>query len=158
MARCKPYLASILVFTLVVISAATVSGAILEKASQLISLVSTAANPLTLSAFKRRLPTGEAAAYTLPPNTVFVLTKLSWNFTATDTNLNGDILFTVGNYYRAQATLVNGYVGAAGATSMGIPISNMSQKVTVSLFGDSAQTPVPGTISIRLVGHTAPNN
>jgi hypothetical protein len=158
MPRPRVYAAAFLALILLCLQVGPARPAILEKASQLISLVITASTPIPLLSFLRRLPSGEAVSYTLPPNTVFVLTKLSWNFTATNTALNGDALFTVGNYFRAKVTLVNGYVGFSSGTSMGIPISNMNQAVTVSMFGDPTQTPVPGTLSIRLVGHTAPDN
>jgi hypothetical protein len=158
MARRRVYAASFLALILICLQVGPARPAILEKASQLITLVRAAANPITLSAFQRRLPNGEAVNYSLPAGTAFVLTKLSWNFTATDTALNGDALFTVGNYYRAKVTLVNGYVGFADGTTVGVPITNMSQAVKVSMFGDPAGTPIPGTFSIRLVGYTAPDN
>jgi hypothetical protein len=64
----------------------------------------------------------------------------------------------VGNYYRFRVTMVNGVCGAVDGTTLGVPITNMSQTVKVSLFGDAAQTPIPGTLSIRLWGYTAPDN
>jgi hypothetical protein len=157
MPRRRIYAAPLLALILVCLQVGPARPGILEKASQLISLVATQDNPINLSNFRRRLPTGETVAYTLPPNTVFVLTKLSWNFTATNTALNGDVLFTVGNYYRFRVTMTNGYCGASDGTTLGVPITNMGQPVKVSLFGDAAQTFIPGTLSIRLVGYTAPN-
>jgi hypothetical protein len=146
-----------LALILVTAVSGTVSPAILEKASQLLTLVRTQANPIALSDFQRRLPNGGLVNYSLPAGTAFVLTKLSWNFTATDPNLSGDVLFTVGNYYRTRLTLVNGYVGNADGIPLGVPITNMSQAVKVTLFGDAAQTPIAGTLSIRLIGYTAPD-
>ena len=158
MPRRRVYVTAFMALLLICLQVELARPAILEKASQLISLVQTAANPITLSAFKRRLPTGEAVDYTLPANTAFVLTKLAWNFTATNTALNGDVLFTVGNYYRFRVTMINGYCSASDGTTLGVPITNMSQAVKVSMFGDPEQPPVAGTLNIRLVGYTAPDN
>jgi hypothetical protein len=157
MPRPRVYAVPLLALLFLCLQAGPVRPGILEKASQLICLVQSAANPIALSAFNRVLPNEEAVAYTLPAGTVFMMTKLNWGFTA-DPSVNGDILLTVGNYYRAKATLVNGRGGASDSTTFGVPITDMSQVVKVSMFGDPAQTPVSGTLSIRLVGYTAPNN
>ena len=157
MLRPRVYAAPLLAVLLICLQVGPVRPAILEKASQLICLVNTAANPIPLSAFIRRLPNADGVLYTLPANTVFVLTKLSWKFTATDTTLNGDALLTVGNYYRFRVTLVNGVCGGNDGTTLGVPITNMSQNVKVSLFGDATGKPIPGTLSIRLWGYTAPD-
>jgi hypothetical protein len=120
--------------------------------------VNTAANPIPLSAFIRRLPNADGVPYTLPAKTAFVMTKLSWRFTATNTGLNGDAILTIGKYYRFRVTLVNGVCSAGDGTTLGVPITDMSQTVKVSLFGDATGTPIPGTLSIRLWGYTAPDN
>lgn len=158
MARRRVIAASFLAVILICLQVGPARPAILEKANQLVNLVKATANPITLSDFQRRLPNGEIVDYSLPAGQVFILTKMSWNFTATATALNGDVLLTVGNYYRAKVTLVDGYGALVDGISPGVPITNMSQAVRVSMFGDPAETPVPGTLSIRLVGYTAPNN
>jgi len=158
MARRRIYPVPFLAVIFFCLQVGTASPGILEKASQLLCLVRTDPNPISLSSFLRRLPNGEAVAYTLPAGTVFMLTKLSWNFVASNTALNGDVLFTVGNYYRMRVTLVNGRGSSSDGTTFGVPISNMSQIVKVSMFGDPAQTPVAGTLSVRLIGYTAPDN
>ena len=109
-------------------------------------------NPIPLSTFLRRLPNEDAVAYTLPAGTVFMMTKLNWAFTADNPALNGDALFTVGNFYRMKATLYNGRAGVNDGTTFGVPITNMSQVVKVSMFGDPTQTPVAGTLYVRLWG------
>jgi hypothetical protein len=157
MPRPKVYAAPFLALILICLQVGPVRSAILEKASQLICLVNTAANPIPLSALIRRLPNADGVPYTLPANTAFVMTKLSWKFAATNTGLNGDVLLTVGNYYRFRATLVNGVCGTVDGTTLGVPITNMSQNIKVSLFGDATGNPIPGTLFIRLWGYTAPN-
>ncbi len=154
----KTWLAFCLTLVLIFTLAGGTESAILEKASQVLVLVETLDNPITLSALKRRLPSGEGVAYSLPVNTAFVLTRLSWNFNAANTGLNGDVLFTIGNYFRAKVTLANGSCGFSDSIPPGIPISDMTKSIKISMFGDSAQTPIPGTMSIRLIGYTAPNN
>jgi hypothetical protein len=162
MPRRRVYAAAFLALVLICLQVGPARPGILEKASQLINLVRTDPNPISLSSFLRCLPNGEAVAYTLPAGSVFMLTKMSWGFTATNTPEgavppDGDILFTVGNYYRAKAKLVNGRAGAVDGTTFGVPISNMSQAVKVSRFDQPGQV-LPGTISIRLIGYTAPDN
>ena len=161
MPRRRVYAALLLALVLICLQVGPVRPAILEKASQLLCLVNTAANPFPLSAFIRRLPNADGVPYTLPANTAFVLTKLSWKFAATTppggVPPSGDVLFTVGNYYRFRATLSNGVCGGNDGTTLGVPIINMSQTVKVSQFGDASGTPIPGTISIRVWGYTAPD-
>jgi hypothetical protein len=154
----KPWLAFCLTLVLIFTLAAGTESAILEKASQVLVLVQTLDNPVTLSALKRRLPSGEGAAYSLPANTAFIITRISWSFTAANASLNGDALFTIGNYFRAKVTLVNGSCGFSDVIPPGIPIADMSKSLKISLFGDPAQTPVPGTLALRLTGFTAPSN
>jgi hypothetical protein len=156
MPRPRVYAAPFLAVLLICLQVGPVRPAILEKASQLICLVNTAANPIPLSAFIRRMPDESGVLYILPANTAFILTKLSWKFTATNTALNGDALLTIGNYYRFRVTLVNGVCGGNDGTTLGVPITNMNQTVKVSLF--ESATAIPGTLSIRLWGYTAPDN
>ena len=155
MPRPRVYAAPFLAVLLICLQVGPVRPAILEKASQLICLVNTAANPIHLSDFIRRMPDETGVPYTLPANTALVLTKISWKFTATDTELNGDALLTIGNYYRFRVTLVNGACSANDGTTLGVPITNMSQPVKVSLFGSA--TAIPGTLSMRIWGYTAPD-
>ena len=136
-------LTAFLAVLLICLQVGLARSAILEKASQLICLVRTDPNPIPLSSFLRRLPNGEAVAYTLPAGTVFMLTKLNWGFTADNPALNGDVLLTIGNYYRFKVTLVNGRGGSSDGTTLGVPITNMNQVVKVSMFDDPAQTPWP---------------
>jgi hypothetical protein len=157
MLRPRVYAAPLLAVLLICLQVGPASPAILEKASQLICLVNTAANPIPLSAFIRRMPDESGVPYTLPANTAFVMTKLSWKFAATSTALNGDAILTIGNYYRIRVTLVNGVCSANDGTTLGVPITNMSQTAKVSLLGDATGTPIPGTLFIRLWGYTAPD-
>jgi hypothetical protein len=157
MPRPRVYAAPFLAVLLICLQVGPVRPAILEKASQLLCLVNTAANPIPLSAFIRRMPDESGVTYSLPANTAFVLTKLSWKFTATNTALNGDALLTIGNYYRIRITLVNGVCGANDGLTMGVPITDMNQPVKVSLFGDETGTPIQGMLAIRLWGYTAPD-
>jgi hypothetical protein len=156
MLRPRVYAAPFLAVLLICLQVGPVRPAILEKASQLVCLVNTATNPIPLSAFIRRMPDESGVPYTLPANTAFILTKLSWKFTATNTGLNGDALITIGNHYRFRVTLVNGVGGANDGLTLGVPITDMSQTVKVSLFGGSTD-PIPGTLFIRLWGYTAPD-
>jgi len=156
MLRRRVYAAPLVAVLLICLHVGPARPAILEKASQLVCLVNTAANPIPLWAFIRRLPNESGVPYTLPPNTAFILTKLSWKFVATNTALNGDALLTIGNYYRFRATLVNGACSGGDGTTLGVPITNMEQTAKVSLFGGSTD-PIPGTLFIRLWGYTAPD-
>jgi hypothetical protein len=158
MPRRRVYVTAFLVVLMLCLQVGPARPGILEKASQLLCLVRTDPNPIPLSSFLRRLPNEEAVAYTLPAGTVFMATKLNWAFTPDNPALTGDVLFTVGNYYRMKATLYNGRAGVNDGTTFGVPISNMSQVVKVSMFGDPTQTPVAGTLSVRLLGYTAPDN
>jgi hypothetical protein len=158
MPRRRVYVTVFLALLLLCLQVGAANPGILEKASQLLCLVRTDPNPIPLSSFIRRLPDESGVPYTLPAGTVFMATKLNWSFTASNSALTGDVLFTVGNYYRIKATLYNGRASGSDGTTFGVPISNMSQVVKVSVFGDPAQTPVAGTLSVRLLGYTAPAN
>lgn len=152
------FVAPLVGLILVLGQAGVTTPAILERASQLLNLQGALANPTTLSDMQKRLPDGSSQPFSLPANTAFLLSNAIWHFQATDTNLNGDALLTVGNYYRTRVTMVNGFIGAGDNIPFGIPITDFSQKISVCLFGDASQTPIPGTLYIRLLGFTAPNN
>jgi hypothetical protein len=154
----KVFVVALLGLSLVLGQAGLTSPAILERASQLLNLNNVLANPITLSAMKQRLPSGGTVAYTLPSGQAFLLTKTSWHITASDLTLSGDVLMTIGNYYQIRLTMVNGIVGSSDNLLPGIPIADFSQKISVCMFGDASKTPITGTISIRLLGYTAPNN
>lgn len=143
---------------LVLCQAGLTSPAILERASQLLNISNKLANPIALSAMVQHFPNGNTQAFSLPTNTVFLLTRTIWHFQATDTHLNGDALLTIGNYHRVRVTMVNGFIGGGEDIPLGIPITDLSQKISVCLFVDAGQTAIPGTLSIRLLGFTAPNN
>ena len=153
----KVFVAPLLGLVLVLGQAGVTSPAILERASQVINLQDALANPITLSDMKQRLPNGNYQTFSLPANTAFLLTNTIWHFQASS-NLNGDALLTIGNYYRARVTMVNGAIGAGDSIPFGIPITDLSQNISVCMFGDEDQTPIDGTLSIRLLGFTAPNN
>ncbi len=147
---------------LVLAQARVTSPAIFERPSQILVLAKTSANPITISSMSRSLPDNTyTSGYSLPPNTVFLLTKVSMNFTTTDTSYTGDVLFTIGDYYRFRLTIPGsapGFIGLNENLPLGIPISDLSKQILIYQYGDSTQTPVAGSISIRLFGYTAPNN
>ena len=53
--------------------------------------------------------------------------------------------------------MVNGVCSVGDGTTLGVPITDMSQTVKVSLFGEATGNPIPGTLFIRLWGYTAPD-
>jgi hypothetical protein len=92
----KVFVVPLLGLVLVLGQAGATSPAILERASQVINLQRTLANPITLSDMKQCLPNGNIQPFSLPANTAFLLTNTIWHFQATS-NLNGFALLTIGN-------------------------------------------------------------
>jgi len=93
----------------------------------------------------------------LPENKVFILTKVTYNFTATETNLNTPVTLNVGNYFRMGASLNSSFCAGNDSISPGIPIVNLG--ATVYLNRNSVPgTPIPGKLNLQLIGYIADIN
>ncbi len=108
--RAAPWLALILVLASVV----AVPGAILEKGSQLINLVNPLVNngQFLFTELYVRNTNGDAVPFT-GTDQVLVITRIYWNFTASDSSMNQSIQLNLGNYFRQGGKLVRGAGGSA---------------------------------------------
>lgn len=157
----KPWklrVAPLLVLILALTSAGAAPGAILEKGNQLINLV----NPLVNSGFFPftgmyiRNTNGDDVPFT-GTDQVLVITRVSWNFTATNSTLNDPIQLRIGDYFSMGGQFANGFASGSLGAIPGIPITNFSTKIYVCKLDDPEKVPIAGNLSIRLVGYLAPN-
>jgi hypothetical protein len=156
----KPWklrIAPMLILILVLASAWAAPGAILEKGNQLINLVTPWENTgaLPFTGLNIRTTNGDAVPFT-GTDQVLVITRISWNFTAKDPNANYLGQFKIGNYFSMGGQFVNGYTSGTYNVGPGIPITNFGTTIYVCKV-DDPQTPIEGTLSMRLVGYLAPN-
>ena len=155
----KPWqlrVAPLLVLILVLASAGAVPGAILEKGNQLINLVNPATNggQFPFTGMFIRNTNGDTVPFT-GTDQVLVITRISWSFTA-DPGVNDPGQLKIGEYFTMGGQFVNGYASGSYNVIPGIPITNFTTNIYVSKV-DDPQTPVQGTLSMRLVGYLAPN-
>jgi|GEM_PF-2589489 len=149
--------AMLVIFTLLMAGAAP--AAILKKGSQIVNLVTPATNNgnVAFSELYIRNTDGSATPYVLPPDTVLIISKLAWNFTSSQIP-SGQLQLNVGEYYRGGATLTNNRCGGNDSILPGVAVTNMNARIYLEQVGDPERTPVPGTLSMRLVCYTAPDN
>jgi hypothetical protein len=150
--------AFLLVMALVAVTGAE-SASILENAYQICQVVSPSGNSgiFPISGMMVVSPTGVQAPISapLPENWEFILTRVIWNFIATDTTLTGPLQLNVGDYYRLNAQSTSGFAAAMDGFAPGIPIVNLGATVFVQRFGDATNTPIPGKLNLRLMGYLA---
>ncbi len=160
MARRKLSAALILLLSLALFSGGAAPAAILQKGSQIVNLVVPATNngSIAFNALMIRRPDGSTAPYTLPPNSVLMITKVAWNFKPADTQFSGLVQLNLGEYYRARAQVINSYCSGNDLVLPGAPAANMSALIYLERVGDPDRTPLPGTLSMRLVCYTVPDN
>ena len=150
--RATPLLVLILVLT----SAGAVPGAILEKGNQLINLVNPLSNngSFAFTGMYIQNTNGDYVPFT-GTDQVLVITRVSWNFTATNSTLNETMQLKIGDYFSMGGQFVQGFASGSLGAIPGIPITNFSTNIYVCKLND--QVPIQGNLSIRLVGYLAPN-
>ena len=156
MTRRKLFAAGALLVILTLLMAGGAPAAILQKGSQIVNLVTPSGNDgeVLFSELYIRNSDGTSTPYVLPANTVLIISKIAWNFTPSPTT-SGQLQLNVGEYYRAGATLSNNRCGGNDTILPGVAVTNRSAKIYLV---DPEGTPVPGTLSMRLVCYTAPDN
>jgi hypothetical protein len=155
----KPFAAVVLLLILTLLMAGAAPAAILQKGSQVVNLVTPATNDglVLFSELYIRNTDGSVTPYVLPADTVLIISKLAWNFTPSQ-GTTGQLQLNVGEYYRAGATVTNNRCSGNDSILPGVAVTNMSAKIYLEQVGDPDRTSVPGTLSMRLVCYTAPDN
>jgi hypothetical protein len=159
MTRRKPFAAAALLVILTLLMAGAAPAAILQKGSQVVNLVTPATNDgvVLFSELYIRNADGSATPFVLPTDMVLIISKLAWNFTPSQ-GTSGQLQLNVGEYYRAGATVSNNRCSGNDSILPGVAVTNMSARIYLEQSGDPDRTPVPGTLSMRLVCYTAPDN
>lgn len=162
MTRRKFSAAPALLLILALLLAGAASASIIKNVYQIGQVVSPQPNTgqFTLASMQEVDPSGvlKPIPGPLPANQVFILTKVTYNFTATDTQLNSAVTLNVGDYYRMGATLSSGFCTGNDSIAPGIPIVNLGANVYVNQNSDPSKTPIPGKLNLRLIGYIADIN
>ena len=161
MPRRKLVAVFLLLLILALLGAGTAPAAILQKGSQVLNLVAPGSKDgdILFSELYIRKPDGTSTLFVQPPNTVLIITKILWNFTPSPT-VTGQVpvQFNLGDYYRMGAQINNDYCSGSDGFLPGVAATNMSARIFLEQSGDQTHTPIPATLSMRLVGYTAPDN
>lgn len=133
------------------------AASIIENANRIGMVVSPQPNTgqFTIASMKIVDPNGnqQSIPNPMPANQVFILTKVTYNFTASDTQLNSKVTLNVGDYYRMGATLSSGFCTGNDSIAPGIPIVNLGPNVYLNLNSDSQKYPITGKLNLRLMGY-----
>lgn len=136
---------------------------ILNNASQIVNLAASGADPIALNSLSIRNPDGTTSSWTFPANNVLVITKVKYSFVLSSGSLAEAVILAVGPYYTKRFgftgttntaadndNLPTGFViGAGGWTG--------ANTIKVYYASDATKTPLAGTLTVNLVGFTAPN-
>lgn len=162
MTRRKFSAAPALLLILAFLMAGAASASIIKNVYQIGQVVSPQPNTgqFTLASMKAVDPNGnlQTIPSPLPANQVFILTKVTYNFTATDTSLNSKVTLNVGDYFRMGATLSSGFCTGNDSIAPGIPIVNLGANVYLHENSDLSKTPIVGKLNLRLIGYIADIN
>jgi hypothetical protein len=160
MIRRKFSAALLLILGLLLAGAASAS--IIDNAYQMTQIVSPQPNSgsFIISSMKVVDRNGDLQALpgTMPANKVFILTKVTVNFTATDTSLTNKVTLNVGDYYRMGFVLSGGFCAGSDGIVPGIPIADLSDFVYLNKNEDPTKLPIPGKLNLRLIGYLADIN
>ena len=151
----------LLLVILALLVAGAAPAAILQKGSQIVNLVVPLQHNngnVPFSDLYIRNSDGSVTPFVLPPNTVLIISKVAWNFTLLARRYRpvaaqpGRILPDAG----PRLTIID----CSGNDSIlpGVAVTNMSARIFLEQVGDPDRTPIPGTLSMRLVCYTAPDN
>ena len=159
MTRWKLFAVPILLLVLALLVAGMASAAILQKGSQIVNLVAPLTNNgnIAFSELSIRNPDGSDTPFVLPANTVLIISKIAWHFVPLQ-GATGLLQLNVGEYYRMRAQVNNNYCSGGDNILPGVAATNMSARIFLEQVGDPDRMPVPGTLSMRLVCYTAPDN
>jgi len=159
MPRRKLVAVPLLLLILALLGAGAAPAAILQKGSQVINLVAPASNDgdVAFSELYIRKPDGLTTPFVLPPNTVLIINKIAWNFTASQLP-TGPVTFNLGDYYRMGAQLTNSRCTGNDSILPGVAVTDMSARIFLVQSEDTTGDAIPGLLSMRLVGYTAPDN
>jgi hypothetical protein len=160
MTRWKLFAAPVPLLLAILLCVGAASGAsILTSAYQIVQVVSPADNSgsFPISSMMQVLPNGnlQAIPTPLPDNLVFIVTKISWSFMATESTLSDQVMLNVGPYYRSHVQLSTGFCSVTDGGDPGVPITNLTPTVFVQREGDPDNIPIPGKLHLRLMGYVA---
>ena len=155
----KLFAAAALLVILTLLGAGAAPAAILQKGSQIVNLVVPSNNNgnVPFSNLYIRNSDGSVTPFVLPPNTVLIISKVAWHFISSQ-GTTGQLQFNLGEYYRAGVQVTNNRCGGTDSILPGVAVTNMSQRIYLEQYGDPDRTPIPGTLSMRLMCYTAPDN
>lgn len=159
MPRRKLVAVPLLLVILALLGAGAAPAAILQKGSQIVNLVAPLTNDgdITFSELYIRNSDGSATPFALPANTVLVINRILWNFIPSQ-GATGLVQLNLGEYYRMGATISNNRCSGNDGVLPGVAITNMNARIYLEQVGDPARRAIPGLLSMRLVGYTAPDN
>jgi hypothetical protein len=159
MTRRKLFAAAAWLVILTLLGAGAAPAAILQKGSQIVNLVVPLENngEVYFRDLSIRNSDGTLTPFFLPDRTVLIISKLAWHFVPSE-GATGLLQFNLGEYYRATAQVSNKRCGASDSILPGVAVTNMNSRIYLEQFGDPNRTPIPGTLSMRLVCYTAPDN
>lgn len=137
---------------------------ILNNASQIVNLAASGPDPIPFTSFGIRNPDGSVTAnWTIPANNVLVITKVKYSFVLTSGNLAEAVILAVGPYYTKRF----GFTGTTNTaadndnlpTGLVIGVGGWTGANTIKVYyaSDATKTPLTGTLTVNLVGFTAPN-
>ena len=162
MTRRKFSAAPALLLILALLMAGAASASIINNVNQIGVAVSPQPNTgqFTIASMKVVDPNGnlQPVTSTMPANKVLIITKVTYDFTATDTNLNSKVTLNVGDYFRMGATLSSGFCTGNDSIAPGIPIVNLEKNVYLNQNSDTQKTPIPGKLNLRIIGYIADIN
>jgi hypothetical protein len=155
----KHYAVALLLSIVTLLVTGAASAAILQKGSQILNLVSPLANngDVAFRDLSIRKDDGSVTPFVLPANTVLIISKVAWNFTS-KYNDPGLVQFNLGEYFRMRAQINNNYCSGSDSILPGVAATNMSARIFLEKVGDPDRNPIAGTLSMRLVCYTAPDN
>jgi hypothetical protein len=163
MIRRKLFTAPVLLLMLMLLVAGAASGAaILSSANQIGQVVSPTGNSgsFPISSMLVVMKNGQLGAIpaSMPANQVFIVTRITGYFIATDRTLNGGAIFNLGDYHRLGPQFTNGFCSFNDVITPGVPITGLGATVYLHLATDLDKVAIPGKLNLRVMGYVAEIN
>jgi hypothetical protein len=112
---------------------------------------------IPFNTLKQVMPDGSQSTFTIPDNMYFVTTYVAVNLNTT-VSYTGLVDYLFGPYFSVRQSMSGTYLSAGTTLDPGFIMSGLGATYTFQVVNANTGGPIPGILTVRVVGFLTPKN